>query len=353
MSLQAQLDLALSHLDTTMANASNSVYLDEDLRTKHQLDLTELDMTSLKQRLEQADKQRSEYRQQANYSWQDVLLQVRMLFAKLGFDPPIAAALFGFIAASLLGLIAAIPLGVDQLGAFVVLIGIVLFTWAGIGFGTWQLIRIPPTIPVEPEVYIRGLITEREKAKVQARDKAIQIEGIVAGLEQSITSLTAAMEEQRIRDQRLVERQRLLYLNWNSLSGEEFELRLKEVYELNGYRVDLTSNSGDQGGDLIVEKRGRRICVQAKRWQASVGNKAVQEAYSGQGFYKCDGCAVVTTSQFTTKAIELAQEINCQLIDSDGLRQMIEGGKGAEIRKLASPPPIESPQPFFEQNSSW
>ena len=336
-----------------MSTATHSIYLDEDIRAKHRLELTELDMASLQQRLDQAKKQQSDLRQQATFAWQDALLQVRTVLAKVGFDPPIAAALFGFLAASLLGLFVAIPLGVDQLGAFVVLIGIVLVTWAGAGFGAWQLIKIPAGIPVEPEVYLQGLIHERAKAKAEAGDKAAQIDRIVAELQRSIRSLSAATQEQYIRDQRLVERQRLLYLNWNNLSGEEFELRLKEVYELNGYRVELTSNSGDQGGDLIVEKRGRRTCVQAKRWQASVGNKAVQEAYSGQGYYKCDGCAVVTTSQFTAKAIELAQEINCQLIDSDGLRQMIEGGKGAEIRKLATPPPIESPQPFFEQQSSW
>ncbi|MHC2068780.1 restriction endonuclease [Bremerella sp. T1] len=304
-------------------------------------------MPSLNLRLDRAKSLSRKLWSEASVSWQDILLHFRVFIAKLGFDPPIASALIGFAIATLFGLITAIPLGADDTAAFVVLICFVVLVWLGVGVATWFLTRLPNHLPVEAEHYLKSLISDRNNYRANARENALQIDVSISELKRSIKSLNAALEEQRVRDQRLIERQRLLYLNWNTLSGLEFEMRLKEVYELNGYQVELTSNSGDQGGDLIVEHRGRRTCVQAKRWQSSVGNKAVQEAYSGQGFYKCDGCAVVTTSQFTPKAIELAKELNCELIDSDGLRRMIEAGRGAEIRKLASPPPIEDPQPFF------
>jgi HJR/Mrr/RecB family endonuclease len=56
-----------------------------------------------------------------------------------------------------------------------------------------------------------------------------------------------------------------------------------------------------------------------------VGNGAVQEAYAGMAFYRCDTCMVITNSEFTPKAVELAGRIGCVLIDGSRIPKLIEG----------------------------
>jgi restriction system protein len=104
------------------------------------------------------------------------------------------------------------------------------------------------------------------------------------------------------------------------MSGMEFESYLAGLLRSAGVEdVSSTPSIGDQGADLIFSYRGRRFIVQAKRWKASVGNKAVQEAHAAKGYYRCDEAWVVTNSKFTQSARTLAQELCIVLVDSDSL----------------------------------
>lgn len=98
------------------------------------------------------------------------------------------------------------------------------------------------------------------------------------------------------------------------LRGSEFESYLAGLFRAQGYAVELTPVSGDYGADLILVKNGHRIAVQAKRYVGSVGVAAVQEALSGQAYYRCDTAWVVTTGAFTTNAVELAKKSGVKLI---------------------------------------
>ena len=55
-----------------------------------------------------------------------------------------------------------------------------------------------------------------------------------------------------------------------------------EVLGARGWTVADTPASGDFGADLIAEKDGKRIAIQAKRYSKPVGNKAVNEALGGR-----------------------------------------------------------------------
>ena len=90
------------------------------------------------------------------------------------------------------------------------------------------------------------------------------------------------------------------------MTGIEFENFLKKYFLQQGYSATLTKNTGDQGIDLIIEKQGARIGIQAKRYNSSVGNSAVQEAIAGRTFYNLDKVIVITNNFFTTAAIQLA-----------------------------------------------
>ena len=90
--------------------------------------------------------------------------------------------------------------------------------------------------------------------------------------------------------------------------------------------VEITGRSGDQGADLIVRRAdGARIVVQAKCWGTSVGNEAVQQAYTACTCYGCQACAVVTNNHFTSSARQVAAKIGCVLIDGHELDSLIRG----------------------------
>jgi hypothetical protein len=121
------------------------------------------------------------------------------------------------------------------------------------------------------------------------------------------------------------ERNQLRTTDWRSLRGIPFEEFLARVFRMLGYETQITKTSGDQGVDLIVVGKGRRIAIQAKGYDGSVGNKSVQEAFAGQTFYRCGECAVVTNSRFTSGAIALAASVGCVLIDGSRIPELIEG----------------------------
>ena len=91
-----------------------------------------------------------------------------------------------------------------------------------------------------------------------------------------------------------------------------------------GYQVVRTNSSGDQGADLIINKNGKRIAVQAKRYKnKKVGNKAVQEVLSGKYYYNCDEAWVVTNSNFTDSAYNLSIKTNVELISRLNLMELM------------------------------
>lgn len=133
---------------------------------------------------------------------------------------------------------------------------------------------------------------------------------------------TAIEEWRRSKEYKL---RQLLSENWKAYRSVEFEQFLKRVFCELGYEVEVTRVTGDQGVDLIVKCRGRRIAVQVKGYTDAVSNAAVQEAYAGKTHYRCDACAVITNSRFTRSAENLAQSTGCQLIDENRLIDLILG----------------------------
>ncbi|MBS4030548.1 MAG: restriction endonuclease [Clostridiales bacterium] len=110
----------------------------------------------------------------------------------------------------------------------------------------------------------------------------------------------------------------------NIITGEEFELYIKFIFEKLGYNVELTKATGDQGADLVLMKDNVKTVVQAKFYNNSVGNKAVQEVVAALKIYDAQIGIVVTNNRFTKAAIELAEANNIYLIDCDGLDSLVK-----------------------------
>lgn len=108
----------------------------------------------------------------------------------------------------------------------------------------------------------------------------------------------------------------------DKLSGTDFEDAIGLIYRENGYIVELTPASGDFGVDIIASKGREKLAIQAKRYSAKVGVKAVQEAASGGYYYRATKAIVISNSFYTRKAEELAQRLGVDLINRPRLALM-------------------------------
>lgn len=121
------------------------------------------------------------------------------------------------------------------------------------------------------------------------------------------------------------------------MTGSEFEHYTKYLLKELGYsNVKVTPSVGDQGIDVIAHKDGVKHGFQCKRWKKNVGNKAVQEVHAGIGFYSLDKGFVITNSNFTQSAEQLAEKINVELWNRDKLIKLLEQVKKAEIAREKS-----------------
>ncbi len=109
----------------------------------------------------------------------------------------------------------------------------------------------------------------------------------------------------------------------DELSGYEFEVFTKILFENMGYESENTKLSGDQGADLVLKKFGEITVVQAKRYNNKVTNSAIQEVVASIKHYNADKGAVITNNEFTDSAIELANSNNIELIDRTKLSELI------------------------------
>ena len=108
------------------------------------------------------------------------------------------------------------------------------------------------------------------------------------------------------------------------MNGRQFERFCKELLEYNGYtNVKLTPASGDQGVDITARKGNTRYAFQCKHYKANVGNKAVQEVYTGKTLYGCNVGVVITNSHFTPKAKEIARTTHTVLWGRDQLQELM------------------------------
>ncbi len=105
----------------------------------------------------------------------------------------------------------------------------------------------------------------------------------------------------------------------DKLGGEEFEKYLEILFRKLGYQVTRTPYQGDYGADLVIQKDRVQTVVQAKRYNRSVGVKAVQEAVAAKEYYKCDSAMVVTNSYYSEQAKKLAAANKVELWDRNQL----------------------------------
>lgn len=110
------------------------------------------------------------------------------------------------------------------------------------------------------------------------------------------------------------------------MDGFQFEDFIGRLLERNGYtEIEVTPDSGDKGADVLaVAPDGRLTCFQCKHYTKNVGTGAIQEVLAAMRYYNCRQAAVITNSQYTRQARELAQQTGVFLMDHSFLAQMVE-----------------------------
>ena len=121
------------------------------------------------------------------------------------------------------------------------------------------------------------------------------------------------------------------------MEGHEFEYACAELLRHSGYRdVTVTQGAGDYGIDILARRGSVKYAIQCKRYKSNVSVKAVQEAGVGCDYYRCDAAAVMTNSNFTKQAMNLAKTTGVRLWGRDFLQELIDNYE--EEYDVISPP---------------
>lgn len=102
----------------------------------------------------------------------------------------------------------------------------------------------------------------------------------------------------------------------------EFEEQCALILCKSGWEAEATRKSGDQGVDVVATKNGIKVVLQCKLYSHPVGNKAVQEVFTGKTFYNADFAAVVSNNEYTPQARELAENCGVLLLSVSDLTNL-------------------------------
>lgn len=123
-----------------------------------------------------------------------------------------------------------------------------------------------------------------------------------------------------------------------------FEHFIGDLFAAKGYKVALTPDTKDFGGDVIAKKKDQCIVIQVKHRDSSdwlVSNDAVQQAVAAMPVYKANKSMVVTNGTFTEHAYNHAAYTHTDLIDGKGLFNMVKEAIQNEKKEVINKETIE------------
>jgi HJR/Mrr/RecB family endonuclease len=108
------------------------------------------------------------------------------------------------------------------------------------------------------------------------------------------------------------------------LSPYQFEQLVGKYYKKKGYRVKVSTGSGDKGVDVHAKSSSEYIVVQVKKYHKDLGCSVVQRTSGACLEFDADKAVVVTSSGFSDSAIESEEKIDLvELVDiNDFLRKL-------------------------------
>jgi restriction system protein len=114
--------------------------------------------------------------------------------------------------------------------------------------------------------------------------------------------------------------------HWNKMSGHDFELAVANLFRQIGFSAEVSNRGGDGGIDIILEKDGRRIAVQCKRYRSAVGPHVVRDLWGTMHYLGYEEGRIVTTTGFTKGVKDFAQDRYINLIDLNDILRATNNG---------------------------
>jgi len=123
--------------------------------------------------------------------------------------------------------------------------------------------------------------------------------------------------------------------HWNKLTGHAFEQAVANLFRNIGFTAEVSNQGGDGGVDIVLQKAGRRIAVQCKRYKSSVGPHVIRDLWGTMQYLGfAEGC-IVTTTGFTKGVTSFAEDKDIFLIDlNDILKATAEDGEAYLSRQM-------------------
>ena len=143
------------------------------------------------------------------------------------------------------------------------------------------------------------IITMEEEMK-ELNAKCYYFKEEINKLNEKYDKIMKEMEPQKKSYENKIALSKISLQETDNMNGEDFELFCQKILIANGFiNVYTTKTTGDYGVDLLAEKDSVTYAIQCKCYSSSVGNKAVQEAFSGKSYYNCMVACVMTNNFFT------------------------------------------------------
>lgn len=147
---------------------------------------------------------------------------------------------------------------------------------------------------------------------------ALVIIGLIALIYLFRSYLKFKEQKERERGLRALE-----ILNIDSISRTEFENYVIRLLTHRGFKVETTDAALNLGINMIAKKHDHKYAVQIERQTGLVSRLAVSDIDREKHRYGCDKVMLITNSNFSEDAIELAKSTGCELVDRDILAEWI------------------------------
>ncbi len=107
-------------------------------------------------------------------------------------------------------------------------------------------------------------------------------------------------------------------------SGIEYEAYCENLIKQAGWQTSRTKVTGDQGADIIAKRNGCVMVVQCKHYGKPIGNAAVQEVIAAKAYYEATLGMVMTNSDYTVSARQLAGSAGVLLAHHDAVAEELK-----------------------------
>jgi len=119
-----------------------------------------------------------------------------------------------------------------------------------------------------------------------------------------------------------------LALNLDRLEGRDFEDLIERLLLKMGFQTQGRKRAADGGIDIVAVSSlpllGGRYIIQCKRYANSVSSPIVRDLYGVVSAEKANKGILITTSSFTTDAVEFAKDKQLELIDRAKLLKLLQ-----------------------------